>query len=367
MKTPHKTVLLIIVALMLSLSSRAQKVAQERNATVVTSVEQDAALQSTTFGQDDGYVPGNLDGQRGWITLGQPATIVSSSLLPLTQALQLAPGSDSWAAHPFTTGSAQALQFDIMMELFASSSLSQGTHLGVGNLDIGFILSGTDALARVEYPGEGGLEIMTFPQIIPANPDGSLGWVQIGLQLDYNNQLWSMSIDGLALAERLPLAPPGAGEEYNYLMLSAGESGPAQVASVSIGEIPPLVDTSMKVGLVKSAANLGNNTMLMSSQSSDGGGGRGGASAPGNPDGNAPDWTLAKEGSNAAGFVIYSPEGDGSTDNVPAPASVLLTQAMTSNNAPAPFVASASTTGSPRATSNRCEYIRKLTINRYEW
>ena len=304
MKAAKQTTLTFIIAsFLLALSTHAQ---QARNSNETLS-GQDTVLQSTTFASEEGYILGNLDGQRGWIILGQPATIVSSSLLPQTQALQLARGGDSWAAHVFTTGSSQAVQFDIVMELFASTSLAPGSRLGVGNMDIGFIMGGTGAQAFVEFSGTGGLETMTLPQIIPANPDGSLGWAQIGLQLDYTNQLWSMNIDGLSLADRLPLPPPGIGEEYNYLMLSTGESGPAQVASINIEEIPPLLDTSNQDGQNKTTTNDDNAPSRTSSQSSGGGRGGGAPNAPGNPNGNPPDWTLGKEGDNAAGFVVYSP------------------------------------------------------------
>ena len=157
MKTAKQTIFSFIIAsFLLVLSAHAQQAEQRRSATETLS-EQDAVLQSTTFGQEDGYTLGNLDGQRGWIILGQPATIVSSSLLPQTQALQLAKGGDSWAAHVFTTGLSQAVQFNIAMELFASTSKSQGTRLGVGNMDIGFVMGGTGAQAFVEFSGTGGL------------------------------------------------------------------------------------------------------------------------------------------------------------------------------------------------------------------
>jgi hypothetical protein len=254
--------------------------------------------------------------------------------------LQLAPGTDFWAAHWFTTGSTQAVRFDITMELFASSSLSQGTRLGVGNMDIGFVLGGTFAQAFVEFSGTGGLETQVFPQIISANPDGSLGWAQIGLQLDYTNALWSLDINGQSIADRqpLPFSPASAAEEYNYLMLSAGETAPAQVASVSLEEIPPLIDTNNQDVQSKSTTKDGDDAVRTSSQSS--GGGRGGsANAPGNANGNPPDWTLGKEGDNDAGFVVYSPAGDDSgSGGGSTPPSVLLTPAMTSNSAPSPYV-----------------------------
>jgi hypothetical protein len=67
--------------------------AQQNRSATGTSSALDAALQSTAFAPEDGYAPGSLDGQRGWITLGQPASIVSSSLLPDSQALNRQKGS----------------------------------------------------------------------------------------------------------------------------------------------------------------------------------------------------------------------------------------------------------------------------------
>jgi hypothetical protein len=212
----------------------------------------DNILQSTEFSLEDGYVPGSLDGQQGWITLGQPAAIVGSSLLPGAQALQLAQGSDSWAVHLLELDLMQAVQIDIVMELFASTTMQQSSRLSIGDMDIGFILDETGAFACVEYPLEDTTNGTDFPQVIPANPDGSLGWSHIGLTLDFDNNLWNLSINGLTVAGCQSLVGAGAGDLS--LMISAGESGPAQVASISVEETLPLDDTGMSDGLGDSGA-----------------------------------------------------------------------------------------------------------------
>jgi len=214
------------------------------------------ALKSTEFGPDEGYVPGSLDGQIGWATAGAPATIISSSLSPETQWLQLAQGSDSWAVHPLDADSAKALQIDITMELFASDSLFEGSHLRIGDMDIGFVMDETGALARVEYPLDDDLSLQDeFSQVIPADLDGSLGWSHIVIQLDFENQQWSLSVNGLSITESQPLV--GADAENLSLMLNAGNSSPANVSSLSIKETPSQDSMGMHDGFDKNAGKDG--------------------------------------------------------------------------------------------------------------
>jgi len=216
----------------------------------------DTALQSTEFGLAEGYVTGRLNGQLGWTTVGQPATIISSSQAPETQWLELAPGSDSWASHRLETNSAKAIQVDVDMELFASDSLFEGSHLRIGDMDIGFVMDETGALARVEYPLEDDMSVQDeFSQIIPADLDGSLGWSHIVLQLDFENQQWSLSINGLSITESQPLV--GADAEDLSLMLNAGNSSPANVSSLSIKKTPSLDSKGLRDGFDKNAGKDG--------------------------------------------------------------------------------------------------------------
>jgi len=75
------------------------------------------------------------------------------------------------------------------------------------------------------------------------------------------------------------------------------------------------------------------------------GSGSGGSGNTGNgADGKPPGWKIGPECDNPAGFVVFSPEGDtGDADGGAAgQASVLLTPALTGNTAPAPYVVTVS-------------------------
>ena len=212
-------------------------------------------LKSTEFGTEDGYAPGSLDGQRGWTTLGQPATIVSSSLIPGKQALQLAQGGDSWAVHGLRSGSMQAVQIGIDMELHASTLASQGTRLRIGGMEISFFLAEAGAFVCMEYPDATDWDITIFPTIVPADSEGALGMSHLNILLDAHSGVWSLAINGITIAEHLPLA---ADESRDLpLMMSAGESGPARVTSISIEEVPSFDETIKKNGLGDNATKDG--------------------------------------------------------------------------------------------------------------
>ena len=165
-----------------------------REVTVIASLPYRAGFENA-----EGYRPGALDGQLGWVVTQGSAEISGVTASDGLRSLEMKSGPrGAFVSQAFALPDAPAISFvDMFVRPSAAANPTEGTVIEMGGAGIAFVRAGSDGQLRARDAALGAEAWPAAGAAIPLDSQGvATRWVRITARLNYQTMTWDLYVDG---------------------------------------------------------------------------------------------------------------------------------------------------------------------------
>lgn len=162
----------------------------------------------TDFEAVEGYIPGSLDGQRGWTVAAGAARVITTDAALGEQSVVLDAGAiAALVDQEFGPGASNpsVVFLDLQAKPVAGVDAVSGTIFDLDNARLGFVANAASGqFAALDGDGSGaGAWTNLQPLVVLASGNLTLGWQRLTVRLDYTAKTWDFYLNGRLLIANL--------------------------------------------------------------------------------------------------------------------------------------------------------------------